>query len=796
MRQFPLDNQREILYNKSGDGMKVDGKDVCFMKRKLFCLAAALCIAAGCCGAIPAEAASAAVSSERLKENYAMWRQSALYDDGMLKEYIREMLMGQEPPDGYFFNTGSPLSEEDAWYDSSFIAGYGGNPVLYANIPTSKSAVFFTKSQAEITAAEEILQTYAPDPTGRSYSHSQNRFTLNIHDPETLDAIRDKLTEADLIACFYDCVPVYEHRTLTVPYLTCYFEVQEYSTAFEGKLTAEYLQSYLDEHALNCYVRAVEWAGRLLVIPEERISLREHWALAVQLYHDLGIVPDMTTDIMSEASHDPITGAGVLYDINTDTFFDAGDVRSLNDFLLYEGETEDPQAGDMDSDGRFSAADLTLMKRALLAKQNKPEEVLPPPPVQVLEPSMPSIGTNRIPVFAAEFPDCAFPEFVDIAGILHSRCFSATDLEYPDYPFESIAGYYERASYGRMKLTGNVFRYMAKHPIDWYAADYAKSLVDEMLTALDPLLDYRDYDTDGNNVLDSIIIVLPDAALKKDSDSDNMPDWWPFSIDAYSEKTYDGVRVGKYCVAPYDPLDAKEFVKQMAHELGHAMGLPDYYQYATETTSDKDGLIGNAGKELMDDGEGDLSAFSKMMLGWVTEDEIQVYTGGTQTFYLKAAQDAPGCVLIPRDPTAGLLSEYFLIEYVVPSGNHPEYNGSGIRILHAEAEVSEGDFGPELTYYNYGKHYDTSHQKQRVLRLVNDNGNFYPGNKDVWYKDTVDGDTEGFHWYDADGNLTVDPGLTVKIDTCQRGPFYDPDSSDPTAWINGIAQITVSEAGS
>ncbi len=761
------------------------------MKRKLFSLAAAVCVAGAFCGAFPAEA----VPSVMLKENYALWRQSALDDEGMLTAYLREILHSAELQDGYFFSTDYPLSSEASWYNSGFYSEYSVSVNLYANIPRSKSAVFFAKSQKDADAAEAILQKYDPDQTGRHYSRSQTCFTLRIHDAETRAAIRNELTDADLTGGFYYCVPVYEHHNLSVSYLTCYSDSQFYSPSFQGTLTEEFLQSYLDENALACTIHTVQRTSgtRFYVVPDERLSFREHWALALRFYHDLGIVPDMTPDLISQESFDPLEGAGVPHDLNTDTFFDAGDVEALAGYLLYEGTTEDPQAGDMNADKIYSAADLTLMKRALLAKNQLPEKELPDPPVQALNPSMPSVGTIRVPVFAVDFPDCTFPLYLDMAKLLTRRCFSATDMEYGDYPLESIAGYFSRASYGRLQLTGEVFPYEADHPIDWYAADNAKSLVEEILTACDPLLDYRTYDADKNGILDSIILVLPEEALKKDSDRDRKPDWWPFSIEAYSESTYDGVRAGRYCVIPYEGLYGSEFVSKTAHELGHAMGLPDYYQSATETTGDRDGLYGEAGKELMDEGEGDLSACSKLLLGWLAEDEVQVYTGGTQTFCLSSAPDAPSCILIPKDPEAGLLSEYFLIEYITPSGNQSKYSESGIRILHVQADVSEGNFGPELTYSNLARHYDKSHQKQRVLRLVNDDGYFYPSKKDSQYMDTIDGSTAGFHWYDADGNLTLDPGLTVRINTLTEGPFYNPDSADPSAWISGIAQITVSE---
>ena len=456
---------------------------------------------------------------------------------------------------------------------------------------------------------------------------------------------------------------------------------------------------------------------------------------------------DMTIEMLgTQEGYDPPRAAGVPYDVNTDTRMDAEDAAAVCNYLLYADPVGDPEAGDMNADGRYSAADLTLIKRVLLAAGQPAETALPEPPIRALNPSLPSVGTERIPVFAAEFPDCTFAA-PDIAEVLENRVFGKIFWNRTEPPFDSVSAYLSRASYGRLRLTGDVFVYTAEHPIDWYAADNAKSLVDEILTDYDAMLDYRTYDADKNGILDSLVIALPDDALKIDSDGDRKPDWWPFSIDAYSQKTYDGVRAGQFCVIPYQVQYSGEFVSQTAHELCHAMGLPDYYLPATETAGDEDGLPGEAGTELMDEGGGDLSVCSKLLLGWLAEDEIQVYTGGTQAFVLKPSQNTPSCILIPKNPDAGFLSEYFLIEYVVRTGNQLNSFGSGIRILHVNAAVSEGDFGMELTYQSNGRHYDGSHQKQRVLRLVNEKGCFYPDDRNTQYAgytDTIDGSTEGF----------------------------------------------------
>ena len=134
--------------------------------------------------------------------------------------------------------------------------------------------------------------------------------------------------------------------------------------------------------------------------------------------------------------------------------------------------------------------------------------------------------------------------------------------------------------------------------------------------------------------------------------------------------------------------------------------------------------------------------------------------------------------MIPKNPDDGYLSEYFLIEYITEEGNNSQSSGNGIRILHVQTEVSEGRNGMELTYNNYSQNYDKSNQKQRVLRLVNQYGYFYPGTKGIQYTNLIDGNIEGFHWYDEEGNLTVDTDIKIEIGGCQPGPDFDPPDFD------------------
>lgn len=180
-------------------------------------------------------------------------------------------------------------------------------------------------------------------------------------------------------------------------------------------------------------------------------------------------------------------------------------------------------------------------------------------------------------------------------------------------------------------------------------------------------------------------------------------------------------------------------------------------------------------KEITDDAFGDLSAFSKLMLGWYQESEIQIYEGGTQTFQLCSSQNAPALILIPHGETNDFLSEYCILEYVTAEGNNDIslkngrptalFSDGGLRVLHCDAELFDGQWGTEFKWCNYGKNYNSSNDRQRIIRLANE----AEGGAFLHAGDVMDSQTSGFHWYDVSGRESLDIGVSVTVDDIADG---------------------------
>lgn len=457
---------------------------------------------------------------------------------------------------------------------------------------------------------------------------------------------------------------------------------------------------------------------------------------------------------------------GYYGDINADMAITSADVSLLASHILDTQSigSENFHLADMDTSSNLDAVDLCLLKRAYLdideQKAIYEDDELIAAPVAALDASCPSTGDVKMLVFEIEFTDCKFSENIS-AEAIEQEFFGPEDTSSSYYPYESVTAYLQRSSYGRFNMTGDVFTYTANGPISDYNNNTVK-LVEEVLDYFDSSIDFTEYDSDGDGFIDCSAYFVPGSA---DSDI-----WWPCS-GGFGDPSYtvDGVYVGNIMTGNSDPSNHTDYVTTIIHEMGHTMGLPDYYKY--QDTTDWEGLHGNAGYEMMDDAYGDYSSLSKLMLGWYTESEISVYDKleGTQSFTLKSAQHSPDFVIIPSSTLGDdYFGEYFVIEYVTADENNTMWwnKDSGIRILHVQSEIYTYDYWNinVFAYDNYGPSY-AGDDGIRFIRLVNDsNGYFATG-------DVIDSSVSGFAWYDSNGKETVDTGISISVDSFSNGEY-------------------------
>ncbi|RLE06830.1 hypothetical protein DRZ78_04010, partial [Candidatus Aerophobetes bacterium] len=321
---------------------------------------------------------------------------------------------------------------------------------------------------------------------------------------------------------------------------------------------------------------------------------------------------------------------------------------------------------------------------------------------------LPSHGTPRIFAILIDFPD--YPH-TNEKSIFVNKLFGTGDSA--EFPYESLTKYYERSSYGALSIQGDVLGwYTAQHNRDYYgSSDYSgvKELIKEALDYYDPTHDFSQYDNNGDGRIDYFCVFWagPDTGWSSI--------WWGwcdmygtlFGGDSY---TIDGKQLGIFSWQwEANPVGTDFTPHTVIHETGHALGLPDYYDY--------DPSIGPAGGvgglDMMDANWGDHNAFSKWLLDWVTPTIIGD-SNNVHTLTLYPSSLYSDCVTIMPGQT---LSDYFA-EYFIVQNRSRVYNDfyiptDGLLIWHVDAQLN--DSGTDFRY-------DNSYTDHKLLRLMEADG--------------------------------------------------------------------------
>jgi M6 family metalloprotease-like protein len=475
-------------------------------------------------------------------------------------------------------------------------------------------------------------------------------------------------------------------------------------------------------------------------------------------------------------------------DLNDDGTVNVADVGMLQSALIGTGDAaETLTRGDFNHDGTCNIFDLNLLKMTVLGNREPewigtstetptdPEEggdegsetgsedALIPATVSAFQTATPSVGDVKMLSIYVDFADVTYRSDAYTTEEIQRELFGNGETA---APYESITAWYERASYGNLHIDGDVYRYTCSGNLADYQQDSFEKMVMEVLTGLDGQIDFGDYDSNGDGIIDCISFTVP----LDDADDATKAYWYGCTATWYENPSFavDGMALSNYIIMDVMPnAEDMTYLKQtLLHEMGHSLGLPDYYKYQS---SDWEGLHGDAGYERMDDSIGDFCSFSKLMYGWLKSSEVQAYTGsGTQTFQLSDASNVGSCLILPITSTEDdYTSEYFLVEYVTNTGNNSDIytEDSGVRIFHIQAETATDAWDrTAFKYENYAETY-LGDDKIRVIRLVGDNSGFYHAG------DTIQFGTTNFAAYDTSGNQTIDTGYTITVGTLTDGTY-------------------------
>ena len=316
---------------------------------------------------------------------------------------------------------------------------------------------------------------------------------------------------------------------------------------------------------------------------------------------------------------------------------------------------------------------------------------------------MPTRGTVRVLALLISFND--YPG-VTTPAYFASRLFG-DGAGGP--PYDSLRNFYRRSSYDQLEIVGDV--------LGWYQAPYARSTVTESGTGRMNLIkealnyyeaqghDFSQYDNDGDGTIDYFCVFWTGPHGEWASF------WWGY-YTWFSDSTYrlDGKRLTNYSWQweLYNYPSGTFSPSTIIHETGHALGVPDYYDY-----DDAVGPRGGVGNLDIMDSTGDHNCFSKFMLDWITPT---VVPGGGRSVTLRASGLYPDALLFMPGAVPGqIFNEFFMVQNRLRSGNDTNlFTGSdGLLVWHVDAR---------LDTWGYDFLYDNSYTEHKLLRLMEADG--------------------------------------------------------------------------
>ena len=309
---------------------------------------------------------------------------------------------------------------------------------------------------------------------------------------------------------------------------------------------------------------------------------------------------------------------------------------------------------------------------------------------------MQSKGTVKTLALLIEFPD--YPH-VNSSEYIYSNLFGPGDSSH-GY-FDSLSNYYKRSSYQQLNISGSV--------LGWYKTNYNRDTIVQSDFEREKLIkevmnyyhneghDFSQYDNDNDGYIDCLMVYWSGP----DNGWANF--WWGEKI-YFNDPTYsiDGKKIGGYTWQwESNPVGSPFWADTAIHEVGHILGLPDYYDYNPDI-----GPKGGAGGlDIMDGVWGDHNGFSKWVLDWISPNVI---SSGTQSLTLNPSGISKDAVLMMPEITINdLFSEFFLVQNRSRTGNDIDYPGNGFVIWHVDAKLNDNNY-----LYNNS---NTAHKLLRVM---------------------------------------------------------------------------------
>ncbi|MDO9694350.1 MAG: M6 family metalloprotease domain-containing protein [Candidatus Latescibacteria bacterium] len=278
------------------------------------------------------------------------------------------------------------------------------------------------------------------------------------------------------------------------------------------------------------------------------------------------------------------------------------------------------------------------------------------------------VGWTDHPADVTAHPNAAYQQMLFSVGI---------------HPTGSLNDFYLENSHGLYQVQGLVSGWhVAADPyanIDPTNYLQVRSMIAAVMTQLDPVIDYSQFDNDGpdgvphsyddDGLVDALFFVHAGPGREQTgSDDDIWSHAWSFNTPL---ATADGVALKRYTVEPEETMDGAQITMGVfAHEYGHVLGLPDLYDsdYSSSGVGEwclmGSGSWGRRPGDPAGSSPTHMSAWCKAQLGWVSPVAV---TAGSFGVNVPPAEISPTAYRVFRDGVE-TGDEYFLVENRQPLG--------------------------------------------------------------------------------------------------------------------------------
>ncbi len=349
-----------------------------------------------------------------------------------------------------------------------------------------------------------------------------------------------------------------------------------------------------------------------------------------------------------------------------------------------------------------------------------------------------SLGDKKTLTLLIDFKD--FRAETEIPGMdaqhFHKNIYGEGTAEAQNHtPHESVKNYYRRASQGKVNVQGDVlgWHHLSKNRAQYEPATAPpgpthsrdqwdlnrRAILDmavEALKALDnEVHDFSQYDNDHDGDIDLITILY--AGPHQEWADFWWAYQWEFDTNRETSDKFDGKILYQFVfqfVSTRGPAKNDFDPSTLIHEMGHAFGLADYYDY--EPCEAPRGGVGEL--DMMDGGRGNHNAFSRWLLDWIDLKVIGSHPPEVSTLVASGSQlDTNKAIAIFPGLTNSVApdQEMFIVENRTRFGNDAGSTessstpGNGLLIWHVDATVDKS--GTDFAFNN-------SESQHKLIRLV------------------------------------------------------------------------------